>query len=327
MKVESTLLEEFIASPRGEFPLDDAGIVQVNDQIALRTQCAGIAASLVKGRPVELDEDHASAEGRDYKPLGYVNRAEVVDAGLLVKVAYTDYGIETLRLGGARRISPTYDQVENLGGNRVRPINVHSIGVVVKGNMEVLPALLNRTKERGLLLNRAMGLELPQAMNLPEEAGRLVTLLINRDKSGRSFDEKWSEMRALEPGLFVLMARMTDAEAHTRLLNRRTGHAAALAGRRYGALMNRARALEGIPEAELDRVIRQREPEVFAAMQLQHERRKSNFPLHTPSWSKHIQQSLAREAAKMPGASFEQIWEAWKKEDLDSFEVLVALID
>ena len=221
MTATVTIADSFLASPRGEYPNYEAGVMQVNDEVALRTQLAGIEGKLWNHGNVVIDDDHASSEERPgWKALGRMTSARLVDAGIIVNAHWFPAGIEVLRLSGQRFVSPSYDQTESLGGNRVRPIRLHSIGIVRAGNMKTIPPILNR--EGQCLVNRGLG----QGFDALREPLTLESICqAHRDmaeahakKTNRNFTDAWDHISNRFTVLRVLMS--VPPEESRLLLNR-----------------------------------------------------------------------------------------------------------
>jgi hypothetical protein len=138
------------AAPVGEW-LHQSGLVQVIDEAALAamTRRNQVERGLGNWPGLLVDYDHFSLEaGRASEAAGWATELAARGDGLWAKIRWTDSGEAAVRGGRYRLLSPVFDEVESLGGNRVRPVHLLRLALTNDPNLRGMTPLSNRETER-----------------------------------------------------------------------------------------------------------------------------------------------------------------------------------
>jgi phage I-like protein len=139
--------------PVGEFPHPDTGLVQVLDEPAIKALANSFKPKLL------VDQEHWSYDtAKSSEAFGWVSAVESRATGLWGKIELTDLGTPAIANGRYRFLSPVWlpTDLEKLGGNRVRPQRLDSVGLTNSPNLKGMVPLTNRDaagKEQAAALN------------------------------------------------------------------------------------------------------------------------------------------------------------------------------
>ena len=206
--------DEICVAQVGVYPNPQAGVDQVIDAIALNTMEAAASARLANGGGDYLvDFDHDS-ENPEKSSVAAAWGTDVSRQGnrLMMKVRFTDLGSESLRNGRFRYVSPVFSRVEQFGGKRVRPIELHSVALTNAPVMRDLGPIANRMAAGARILNSAQPLVFGGKFRMGrQEAADEIKRLVNRyqREKGWNFERAWNHVTLTEPllnGIFHLSA-------------------------------------------------------------------------------------------------------------------------
>ncbi len=186
--------------------------------------------------------------------------------------------------------------------------------------------LRNRERAAGVATGRAESTLAPSDRDFTTQDGADYFAAFgnrNQEELGCDFTRAWQLTCVEEPALNRLVSELSGISQPQRavpLRNRASGPAIE-AGRKFGALVNRASAEDSIPFSQAWEQVKQLEPELFARMaQVDLESNDIDLPLHrTP---KDIQQQFSKELNRLRregNLDFAGAWEALKKENPELF--------
>ena len=141
----------FQMAPMGEFPHAETGTVQVIDNRAVDAMAAAFA-----GAELLVDFDHGSLSlGSSSRAAGWIEQLAARPDGLYAQARWTSEGRAALEGGVFRYISPVWlrQDVESLGGNRLRPLRVASAGLTNVPNLIGMKPMSNRMENRFVTLD------------------------------------------------------------------------------------------------------------------------------------------------------------------------------
>jgi hypothetical protein len=93
-----------------------------------------------------VDFEHFSHDSdKSSEAAGWITGLRREGDRLLAEVDWTEAGEAALRSGRYRLLSPVFTNLQELGGNRVRPLRLDGIGLTNQPGIRGLPALANRT--------------------------------------------------------------------------------------------------------------------------------------------------------------------------------------
>jgi len=178
----------------GVYPHAQAGVEQVIDPTGRRTMAASARARLANGGGdflIDFDHDSENLQ-KSSVAAGWGTDLRMEGDKLLLTTRWTDIGLEALRNGRFRYVSPVFSRVEQLGGNRVRPIELHSVALTNTPVMRELGPISNR-----MYMNRVF----PLVAGGPSSTGTTPV----------------GEPLTLE---YICRAQRDLAQAHAKLFNR-----------------------------------------------------------------------------------------------------------
>jgi hypothetical protein len=135
----------FLAVPAGEFPHAESGQVQVIDREAIERMDFRFKQDR---KDLVVDRDHFHYDStRSSEASGWIVNTRPTPKGLEVQIRWTDLGEVDLSNGRYRYCSPVFlaGDVEKLGGNRIRPFRLDSLGLTNQPNIPMAP-LTNRAE-------------------------------------------------------------------------------------------------------------------------------------------------------------------------------------
>ncbi len=224
--------DEIEIARHGVFPNAAAGVDQVFDAIGFNTLVASFDAKAYRPNfpGLLIDFDHFSYDtSKPSNAAGWSHARpgslRIDGDRLLLKSRWTDEGAEALRTGRYRLCSPVFNRCEQLGGKRVRPIELESVALTNQPNMRGMEPIANR-----LIFNRELTFTSPRS----RVGGEPLTLqsLCNahrvmaqsyQKKFNRTFDDAWNRTRSYYS---VLDALMRVPEPELKLLLNRDGQPA-----------------------------------------------------------------------------------------------------
>jgi phage I-like protein len=212
-------------SPLGNFP-HGSGVVQVVDAAALQALANSYAGDLL------LDFDHESSDPtKRTTAAGWIDGVEARADGLWGHVRWSAAGEAALANGEYRYVSPVWD-VEELGGQQVRPMRLLEAGLTNKPNLKNLKPISNRehnapggepglgttaeaaTKEKNetmKLINRALDLS-PDASEEAAAAG-IDKLKKERADAGTALANRETELTEVKTQLANRAAEITTLKS------------------------------------------------------------------------------------------------------------------
>jgi phage I-like protein len=145
----NTFDDFFQLMPFGDYPVPSQGLVQVFDRKAMQDICRNFEDHQ-KARGVLIDFDHFSVDPT--KPsvaAGWLQDMEIRPDGLWGKARWTSAGADAVANSLYRYTSVVFsrEDMEELGGRRVRPRQLHSVGLTNAPNIRTLQPLTNRRQE------------------------------------------------------------------------------------------------------------------------------------------------------------------------------------
>ncbi len=146
----------FHVVPKGEFPHDDSGTVQVLDDAALDAMVQNFKTPALQpsSTPAELlvDQDHFSYDpSKSSAAMGWIKDLAKRANGLWAKIDLTPPGLDAVKNGLYRFVSPVWAKAdcENLGSGRLRPLRLDSVGLTNSPNLKGMVPLSNRAGQPG----------------------------------------------------------------------------------------------------------------------------------------------------------------------------------
>lgn len=181
-------------APLGEFAAQSEGrrVIQVLDAAALSV-LANRAKADLEANPAGLlvDYDHESLDvDKSSRAAGWITAIENRADGLYAQIRWSGKGQADVEGGEYRFLSPVFDanDVESLGGGRIRPRCLLNAGLTNDPNLKTLKPLTNRNQNQepdpmDAALITALGLK-PEATT--EEAVSAIAALKNRASTAES---------------------------------------------------------------------------------------------------------------------------------------------
>jgi len=211
-----------LVAPYGDHPHPESGLVQVLDQIAANTLVAHFDGASAKPNfpGLLVDFDHFSYDpSKPSTAAGWITGLVKKTDGVWANVRWTSAGAQAVGGGDYRHCSPVFSRLEQLGGNRVRPIQLDSVGLTNKPNIKAVGTISNR-----LVLMNSQRASAPHLRS--GQSGEPLTLeyicRAQRDLaqahaklSNRSFTDAWNHVANR---FTVLRALMSVRPEETRLL-------------------------------------------------------------------------------------------------------------
>ena len=140
--------------PRGEFPHAESGKLQVIDDTALSAIVNRFSTESKHPNFAGLliDQEHFSYDpGKSSASYGWIKEIQNRDDGLWGRVEWTSLGSDAISGGVYRFLSPTWlnRDVEDLGGNRIRPLRLDTAGLTNVPNLKGMVPFTNRAGYTG----------------------------------------------------------------------------------------------------------------------------------------------------------------------------------
>lgn len=140
--------------PKGEFKHPESGLTQVLDDAAMEAMANRFAAeaSAPGFRGLLVDQDHFSYDlTKSSEAYGWVREVANRENGLWGRIEWTPKGQAAIDGREYKSISPAWlpRDVEDLGGRRVRPIRLDTVGMTNTPNLQGMIPLANRTAMAG----------------------------------------------------------------------------------------------------------------------------------------------------------------------------------
>lgn len=185
--------------PFGEFKNDETGAVQVIDQAAMERIVSAFEqdqdAQNHAGRLV--DQEHFSYDlAKSTEARGWIKDMQIRKDGLWVQIELTDLGETELANRRYKFLSAAFmpNDLEQLGGRRVRPVRLDTAAFTNRPRMKQLAPMTNRGGGHGA------GSAGPGEVdvNLTAIASETLALLASREP-GSSFDNRWHAVNARYP--------------------------------------------------------------------------------------------------------------------------------
>lgn len=187
-------------TPMGEFPHAEAGVIQVVDDVCLKSIEKDFSekSSSENFPGLLVDFDHFSMDAdKSSEAAGWITGLRVDGKGLWAKVRWTDEGKKSIEGGSYRLVSPVFprpESCEDLGDTRIRPMSLLSVALTNDPNIKGARPLTNRAS------GKVGSYEFSSTqLNLPADVAKWI---IGR---GRMIDTKdlHSEGREMEPHVTV----------------------------------------------------------------------------------------------------------------------------
>lgn len=137
--------------PKGEFPHNDSGKLQVLDADALKSIVNRFndEAKSENFPGILVDFDHFSTDpGKPSEAAGWIEQVENRTDGVWGKIRWSDVGLAAVSGGRYRLTSPVWNRkdCETLSGDRIRPMRLDSLALTNDPNMKGSVPLSNRDK-------------------------------------------------------------------------------------------------------------------------------------------------------------------------------------
>lgn len=208
----------------GEFKHGPSGLVQVVDDAALDAIINRFNQDLRdKTFPgLLVDYDHFSYNAdKSSEAAGWIQSLSKSNGTLKASIKWAPAGEAAIKNGAYRMVSPVWlpDDVEKLGGNRIRPLRLDSIGLTNNPNIRGLLPLANRdqTINRGSQGTNNMK-QIASALGLAPEASEeavltALTALKNRaTKAETDFEAAKTTVAKLEGENMEMMKAVVDGD-------------------------------------------------------------------------------------------------------------------
>lgn len=215
------LQEEWLQlAPYGEFP-HSRGLQRVDRAAAQGMveqfhSLRGRAGRLFGGAPFYVGHPDlpGATEAADRKAYGWVEDLEAREEGLFGRVKWSEAGLELLRNGHFKFLSPFWEAraigVEN--GKRVyRPVALVSVGLTNQPNIPVRP-LANEAPApqpveagpaiRSASVTEGLGKRKAELMRMANRADRIQECVMERMRQGLGYDEAWARVKREHQGWF-----------------------------------------------------------------------------------------------------------------------------
>jgi phage I-like protein len=272
--------------PKGEHLNKAAGIVQVIDDVALKSIVEKFQEeSAPPGFPgLLVDREHFKHDlDKESRAEGWLQELQARPDGLYAKINWTATGQKDVDGADYRFFSTEYDEAdcevlgtESDGVKRVRPLRLDGLTLTNMPNNRGMKPITNSSRERVLSTQR----HIPQDAHL--QAGAQFGRIVNRiqKESGCTFDSAWNRARELEPTLFAAMgsnrkqSMATGAKQTDTFKNREIQSAAD----RIKRLTQAACQAYGISFSEAWDTIRKQLPDTFSKMSGQIQNRGEGAP-------------------------------------------------
>jgi len=187
-------------APLGEHPhSDDSGrtLVQVIDTSAVRAMANSFRPKVL------VDQEHFSYNlSKSSEAYGWLLEVQPRADGLDGLIEWTDKGEEAVANSRYRFISPVWlpRDLEKLGGDRVRPLRIDSLGLTNTPNIKAIKPLLNRSRNAsGQPLNGRQRPQMIANRATPQKLQWLGACITVPDciadlkrATGLSFDQLWN---------------------------------------------------------------------------------------------------------------------------------------
>jgi phage I-like protein len=136
-------------APTGEYPHSETGLTQVLDDAALEAMVNSFRDG---GEEILVDQDHFSYQpDKPSTAMGWIKELAKRSNGLWAKIDLTPVGREAIANGLYRFVSPVWARAdcEDLGGGKVRPRRLDSVGLTNQPNLRGMVPLSNRATGNG----------------------------------------------------------------------------------------------------------------------------------------------------------------------------------
>lgn len=176
--------------------------VQVIDDAAVQSMVNNFRPKVL------VDQEHFSYDSdKSSEAFGWLVEVESRPDGLYGRIDWTDYGERAVANARYRFISPVWlpRDLEKLGGNRVRPLRLDTLGLTNTPNITTINPLLNCLRRESspvsragqrpqMIANRAMPQKMMQGGTVITSGDFIEKL---RRATGSSFEEVWNSSQPI----------------------------------------------------------------------------------------------------------------------------------
>lgn len=131
--------------PRGEYPnVTDDGrqVMQVLDDAAFDAMLKNFTPKVL------IDQEHFSHDtGKSSEAFGWISELQKRADGVWGRVEWTDLGETAIKNRRYRFISPTWNRLQKIEGDRLRPLHIRDAGLTNQPNLRGMVPLSNRAGE------------------------------------------------------------------------------------------------------------------------------------------------------------------------------------
>jgi phage I-like protein len=140
-------------APYGEFPHTAGKVNQVIDKVAAQKMSSSFSNEMPQGQPgLLVDYEHyAHSPDGSTEAAGWIEGLQARDDGLYANIRWTTNGLEAVKGGKYRFISPTWfrEQCEDLGNGKLRPTRLNDAALTNLPNLKGMKPLSDKANNPG----------------------------------------------------------------------------------------------------------------------------------------------------------------------------------